>query len=292
MVSKLFTILVILPAIYAKIQIDIHTNDDQKMKVHMAGAHVSLLGEMEKAAFGLTDDNLKQAITTMGMKPDNVFLNDPTPWGDLFETMNWEPTRMIFEPKKAEILSSKTEKVIVKSSSIHNMHTEPMTRKVDMKQTLMNTITSKWSKEAELDVKNIHYKIHRMTPESEEYSFISNGLEDLEKLEPVTVGDLMEVTLEPRQSLVVELHATAENMMVRVDFEAKLAGTVALNFDNKYEGHRFWSVDINSLLTAGGIKKVMHSSEFINAVQFRDAKVLVKEAATGKVINSVPMTMH
>lgn len=292
MVSKLFTILVILPAIYAKIQIDIHPNDDQNMKVHMAGVQVSMLGEMDKAAFGLTDDKLKQALTNMGMKPDNVFLNSPTPWGDLFETMNWEPTRMIFEPKRAEILSSKTEKVVVKSSNLHNTHTEPMTRKVDMKQTLMNTITSKWSKEGELDVKNIHYNIHMMTPESEEYSFISNGLEDIEKLEPVTVGDVMEVTLEPKQTLDAELHVTAEHMMVRVDFEAKLAGTVALNFDNTYEGHRFWSVDINTLLTAGGMKKVMHSSEFINIVQFRDAKVLVKEATTGKVINSVPMTMQ
>ncbi|CAH2098947.1 unnamed protein product [Euphydryas editha] len=292
MASKLFTILVILPAIYAKIQIDIHTNDDQKMHVHMAGASVSMLGEIDKATFGLTDDNLKQAITNMGMKPDNVFLNSPTPWGDLFKTMNWEPTRMIFEPKKAEILSVKTEQVLVKSNNVYNKHTEPITHKVDMRQTVMNTISSKWSKEGELEVKNIHYNVLMKTPESGEFSFISKGSEDIEKLVPITVGDLTEITLEPKQKLVAELYATAEHTMVRVDFEAKLAGTVALNFDNKFEGHRFWSVDINTLLTAGGLKKVMHFSEIIEVIQFTDTKVLVKDAATDKVVYSVPLTMQ
>ncbi|XP_047541109.1 spherulin-2A-like [Vanessa atalanta] len=292
MVSKLFPILFILPAIYAKIEVEITANNNEVNDVHITGASMAILGEKDKSTFGLTEDNLKKAMEKMGMNPDNMFLNSPTPWGDLFKTLIWEPTRMSFEPKKATILSKNSEQVLIKSKNIHNKNTEPLTLKIDMKQLVKNTVTSKWSKEGELEVGNINYKFNLNVPEIEDFSFISNGLEDMEKFVPMTIGGMSEITLKPKQDVVAELYATAMHTMVRVDYETRLTGNVALNFDKKYEGHRFWSVDINMLLTAGELKKVVHSSEIIEVVHFTEPKVLVKDATTGEVIFSAPLKMY
>nr|XP_026501755.1 spherulin-2A-like [Vanessa tameamea] len=292
MVSKLFPILFILPAIYAKIDVDITAKNNEVNDVHITGASVAILGEKDKSTFGLTEDNLKKAMEKMGMNPDNIFFNSPTPWGDLFKTLIWEPTRMSFEPKKASVLSKNSEQVLIKSKNIHNKNAEPLTLKIDMKQLVKNTVTSKWSKEGELEVGNIHYKFNLNVPEIEDFSFVSNGLEDMEKFVPMTFGGMSEITLKPKQDVVAELYATATHTMVRVDYETRLTGKVALNFDNKYEGHRFWSVDINMLLTAGELKKVVHSSEIIEVVHFSEPKVSVKDATTGHVIFTAPLKMY
>ncbi|XP_050358172.1 spherulin-2A-like [Nymphalis io] len=291
MVSKLFPILFILPAIYAKIEVEITANNNEIKDVQLTGGFMAILGEKDKFTFGLTEENLKKALTKMGMNPDDMFFNSPTPWGDLFETLNWEPTRMFFEPKKASILSTNSEQVLIKSKNIRNKNTEPITLKVDMKQFVKNTVSSKWSKEGDLEVGNILHKFNLSMPETEDFTFISNGLEDVEKFVPMTLGGVSEINLKPKQDVVAELYATAKHTMVRVDFETRLTGNVAMNFEKKFEGHRFWSVDINNLLTAGELKKVMHFSEIIEVVHFTEPKILVKDATTGEEIFSVPLNM-
>ncbi|XP_046974264.1 spherulin-2A-like [Vanessa cardui] len=177
-------------------------------------------------------------------------------------------------------------------AKIHNKNTEPLTLNIDMKQLVKNTVASKWSKEGELEVGNIHYKFNLDAPEVGDFSFISNGLEDMEKFIPMTIGGVTEITLKPEQDVVAELYATAVHTMVRVDYETRLTGNVALNFDKKFEGHRFWSVDINALLAAGELKKVMHSLEVIDVVHFTEPKLLVKDATTGEVIFTAPLKMY
>ncbi|CAH0718616.1 unnamed protein product, partial [Brenthis ino] len=289
MVVKLLSILLIIPTIYAKINIDVIAAGENKRDVKVLGSIVNVISKTEQNTFGLTDEKLKQSVSKyFGLVPDNVYVHSPTPWGDLYKTMNWEPIRRVVVPQKAAVLSVKSEPVLVARKEFVNEDVVPKTMKTEFREYVTNAISSKWDTEGELDVEDIMYELDMKTDPTF-ISFSSKWGQDSDKYMPMTVGSEIELTLAPNQKYVAELYVTKEEMMIRVDYETSLRGSVAINFDKEYRGHKFWAVDVNTLSTVGGFRKVVHSSEIIEYVQFIDANIVVKDPETEAVIKTLPL---
>ncbi|XP_034837466.1 spherulin-2A-like [Maniola hyperantus] len=294
MVSKLLPILFILPIIYAKIEIDISAANEKERDVRISGSYVDLINDIERKTFDLTEENLKKSISTyFGLAPDSVYLRNPTPWGGLYKSLNWEPVKRVFFPKKATILSVETKPVLTDIKNLVNEDSEPKTYNEKINHLLETTVTSKWDKKPELEIEDIHYHLAMKKPEDSMYfGFTAKFGEDTVKTMPINVASEFQVTLKPKQNAQVEFLATKEIMTIRVDFETSLVGAVAMNYDKEYKGHRFWAMDVNTVQEAGGMKKQVESSEVIEVVHLRDAAVRVTDVTTGDVLYTAPATMH
>ena len=287
MVAKLLAIFLIIPTIYAKINVDISATNDNKREVHISGSVTNLITEEERKTFGLTDEKVKQTIAKyFGTIPDNVYLQSPTPWGNLFKTMNWQQIRRVVLPQKAAILSAKSEPVLVKTKEFLNEGSTEKSFNTEMIEYVTNAVSSKWDSDGKLDVEDVLYEFDMKT-EPTFLTFLSKWGEDTDKYMPMTIGSQVQMTLAPKQKVLTELYVTKEEMVIRVDYETSLEGSVAMNFDKLYKGHKFWSVNINNILASGGLKTVVHTSEMIDFVQFTDPRVVVKDAMSGEVIKTV-----
>ncbi|CAH2226384.1 spherulin-2A-like [Pararge aegeria] len=294
MVSKLLAVLCILPIIYAKIDIDISATDEKERDVRISGSYVDLINDIERKTFDLTDENLKKSISTyFGWTPDNVYLRNPTPWGGLYKSLNWEPVKRVFLPKKASILTVETKPVLIDSKNLINEDAESKIFNEKIRHFVETTVSSKWEKTNELEGEDIHYHFDMKMPKDSKYfGFTATLGEDAVKTMPMKVVSDIQITLKPKQNAKVEVLATKEIMKIKVDYETSLVGAVAMNYDKEFKGHRFWAMDINTVLEAGGMKRHVLSSEVIDVVHFRDVKVLVKDVDTDDVIFTAPLEIH
>ncbi|XP_023938323.1 spherulin-2A-like [Bicyclus anynana] len=293
MVSKLLPILFIIPIIYAKIEIDISATNEKERDVRIAGSYVDLIDDVQKQAFELTEENLKKSISSyFGWAPDNVYLRNPTPWGGLYKSLNWEPVKRVVLPKKATILTVETKPELIKIKSLNNDDSEKKVYNEKIEHHFETTVSSTWDENA-LEGEDIHYHFDMKKPEVTKYfGFTAKLGENTFKTLPINIEKELMITLEPKQNAKIEVLATKEIMKIRVDYETGLVGAVAMNYDKEYKGHRFWAMDINTVLEAGGMRKNLQSSEVIDVVYYKDAKVLVKDVETGDVIYTTPLEMH
>ncbi|XP_032524411.2 uncharacterized protein LOC116775600 [Danaus plexippus] len=289
---KLVSLLLILPVIYAHVRVDVTSKDGQD--VTASGSSVRTVTEADMKTFGLTEEVLRKSVWSyFGALPDNVFYKSPTLWGDLYKTLNWEPVKMTMSPINTSVLSVAMEPTLVMTKHFFNNKTEDLDIKTDISQTFVHTVSASWDKEGELGVEKIRHGFDFDTAMDQGYfSFLSKWGEDFESTWPMTLHTEVQVTLKPDQHLIAEVYATKRTAIMRVDFETTLSGTVAINFDKEYKGHRFWSLDINTLLLSDGLKRSMYSSEMLELLHFTEASVVFKDALTQEIVSRTPVHFH
>jgi hypothetical protein len=68
----------------------------------VGGAMIRLTTDADRKLFGMTDSSVKAAIGKFfGKTPDDVFYNDPTKWGNLYEQYGWPPITLTLRPVSA-----------------------------------------------------------------------------------------------------------------------------------------------------------------------------------------------
>ncbi|CAG9573036.1 unnamed protein product [Danaus chrysippus] len=289
---KLASLLLLLPVIYAHVRVDVTTRDGQD--VGAVGSSVRTVTEADMKTFGLTEEVLRKSVWSyLGAVPDNVFYKSPTLFGDLYKTLNWEPVKMMMTPINTSILSVAMEPTLVMTKHLFNNKTEDLDIKTDVHQTFVNTVSATWDKEGELGVEKIRHGFDFDTAMDHSYfSFVSKMGEDFERSWPMTLHTEVQVTLKPDQHVIAEVYATKRTAIMRVDFETTLTGTVAINFDKEYKGHRFWSLDINTLLLSDGLNRSMHFSEVLELVHFTEASLVIKDANTHELLSKTAVHFH
>lgn len=210
MVSKFLPILFILPIVFAKIEIDISAANEKERDVRITGSYVDLITDVERKTFDLTDDNLKKSISTyFGWAPDNVYLRNPTPWGGLYKSLNWEPVKKVFLPKKAAILTVETKPVLIDTKNLINEDDKTKIFNEKIRHAVETTVTNKWEKTNEMDVEDIHYHLDMKKPEGVMYFDFTTKLgEDTVKTMPIDVVSDYQITLAPKQQAKMEVLAT------------------------------------------------------------------------------------
>ncbi|KAM3968866.1 LOW QUALITY PROTEIN: U-megalopygitoxin(8)-Mo12-like [Aphomia sociella] len=298
MASKFLAILLILPAIQAKIEVNVVASDNEAERlVELSGSNVGIISDTERNTFQLSDNNLKNAVRSyFGARPDDAYVKSPTPWGDLYQTYGWPQVSRSLAPQRAKILQVTSNPSIVLNQTFKNNSTKTATFKAQIKQDVQNTVTSTWEKGGDLTIgQEIEYGFDiKVVSVSGKTSFsYTSKWGDVSKSESVTVGSEsgFEITLEPNQSVIAELYATKGTMQIQVDYEATLSGATAINYANTYKGHHFWALDINSVMRAGGLRTTAQSRELINLGYYSSSRVVVRDAESNKVLYSLPMNI-
>lgn len=298
--AKFCAVLFLLPTlIAARINVHIVASDNEsKRDVELSGHNIDLITDTERTAFQLNDDTLKNAASLyFGRRPADAYLRSPTPWGDLYQSFEWAQVSRILTPQKARILAVTSEPTIVATQIFHNNSTKTAQFKAQITQDVDNMVSSTWEKGCELSIgQSIEYGFDIAVASvsgKTEFSYTSNWGESATKSETVRVGTEAGVTisLEPNQTVIAELYATRGSMKIQVDYKASLSGSVAVNYDDVYRGHHFWSLDVNAVMKAGGLKRSVRSSEMILLNYYSDSKVVLKDSQTKFVLYSIPVKM-
>ncbi|KAF9411538.1 hypothetical protein HW555_009686 [Spodoptera exigua] len=291
-------VLLLLPVLtLANIEVDITASDEaSQQNLLISGANEAIISDLEVQTFQLTEENLKKSVENyFGHKPDDVFLKSPTPWGDLYVTYKWKQVNRLLKPLGAKILSVEFKPFLVLSQSFNNTSSKPSLFKAHLTQNVENTISSSWEKYSEIsDSQDIKYgfdiKAMGVSGKATFYLYSKWG-ERFLKFQTVTVGSQsgLDISLQPGQSAIAELIATRGVMKIQINYAASLTGIVAVNFADLYKGHHFWSLDVNKMLTAGGLNKTVLSSELIDFAFYVKSRVDLRDLDTNETLASVPL---
>ncbi|XP_059047951.1 spherulin-2A-like [Achroia grisella] len=293
MQTKHLGILFIIPAILAKVDINIVASDNEAERAaEVAGNIVDIISDEERSSFGISDNSLKNAVGTyFGKRPDDAFVRSPTPWGDLYKSYNWDQVTRILTPVRATILNVTSQPTIVMNQVFHNNSTRTATFKAQIQQKVQNTITSKWEKGGDLTVgQSIEYgiKVEAVSVSGKtSMSYSSQWGKSVSKAEAVSVGSEsgVQITLEPNQEVIAELYATRGTMQIKVDYEATLSGDTAINYGRTYKGHHFWALGINDVMRAADISTSISSSEIISVGYYTRSNVVIRDG--GVILKSI-----
>ncbi|KAM3968903.1 U-megalopygitoxin(8)-Mc8-like [Aphomia sociella] len=292
MASKYLTaILLILPVVYAQIHIELVAS----RAVHLVGDIADIISDTERQSFRLRDSNLKNAVKTFfGARPDDVYVRSPTPWGDLYTTYGWSQVKRILEPVRARILKIRSESSRLMSQYLENNSSSTTALLVDMKEFIINRISSTWQKDDNLTVsQEIGYSVEFEDSSGldKTFSFTSKWGESYITEESVSLGPNsgVKVKLEPGQKVIVEVYAIKDSMQVHVEYEARLTGSTAINYGSKYKGHHFWALDINDVIRAAGLRTSIPSSEIIDLVYYTKLHVDVKNSEDNTLMYTISL---
>ncbi|XP_022833407.1 spherulin-2A-like isoform X2 [Spodoptera litura] len=293
-------VLLLLPILtLANIEIDVTASDEAgQQNIIAIGTNEAIISDLEVQTFQLTDENLKNAVKNhFGVKPDDVFVKSPTPWGDLYVLNEWEQVSRILRPVESKVLSVDFKPFLVFSQSFNNTSTKPAVFKAHISQNVEDTVSSVWEKYCEISAsKDIKYgfDIKAMgVSGNAAFSYNSKWGESVLKFERVTVGSQtgLDIYLNAGQSVIADLVATRGIMKIQVNYVASLTGTVAVNYADTFKGHHFWSVDVNRVLQAGGLNRTVWSTELIEFAFYVKSRVDLRDVDTNETLMTLSLNV-
>ncbi|WP_200977821.1 follicular epithelium yolk protein subunit [Echinicola sp. 20G] len=266
--------------------------DKSVSSVNASGTVQHVITDDERTTFKLGDKQLKDAVKAyFGKSPNDAYLHSPTPWGDLYKKYSWPQVQMVLVVQSAEILGITSEPVIVKTQEFTNDSSKKGTFNVAISETLSNTTSSNWSTGGTLSVgQKISYGVEFLgsgvkgeTSLSYSQSWGIGGQES----KSITVGSTsgVSVTLDPGESVLAELSASRGVMKVRIRYNAYLIGNTAINYNPTYKGHHFWSLGIGGVMSSGGVKNSVQSTEDIDIGYYSNSKIELKDKTSGKLVS-------
>lgn len=75
-----------------------------------------------------------------------------------------------------------------------------------------------------------------------------------------------------------ELVALSMNLGVRIVYDAYLSGEVAVHYRDGHQGHRYWALDIGTVMAAGGLLNGRHFAENLNIRYHASTRVVHADA--------------
>lgn len=234
------------------------------------GFDAHIITDHERESFGITNKPLKEAVKAYkGKKPDDVYVHSPTPWGDLYEKYDWVEVETILIVKGAEILGVSSEPVIVSTQTFTNSSTKTATYNAAIQDQVTNTVEHTWSSTDAIEIsQSFTYEVGFLGTGAggeTSMSYSHEWGESKTESESITVGSTsgVEVTLEPGESVTAQLVASRGTMKVRITYMAYLSGQTAVNYDDTYQGHHFYGLNINNVMEADNIPTTMKFTEDI-----------------------------
>ena len=110
-----------------------------------------------------------------------------------------------------------------------------------------------------------------------------------EESKQITLGSTsgVSVTLQPGQSVLSELSASRGEMKIRVVYRAHLIGRTAVNYNPKFNGHHFYALPIDSVMSSGGISNSVRKTEDISVGYFSNGKIEVKDLVSQELVHCI-----
>ncbi|XP_073965645.1 U-megalopygitoxin(8)-Mc8-like [Choristoneura fumiferana] len=284
-------VFLLLPALsFASITVNIKASAAQSQAfITHYGKDSNIITDTERESFNITDNPLTATVAAYsGTKPTNVFVKRPTPWGDLYKTYNWDEVRRETKVKQDRILPVKTQEVTLVKGRYTNNSTLNGTFVCNYEHKIENVISNNFTgKNASVNVTyNVDLLLGLEPPIHLKFvSHLANNTEITDK-RTLKSDSAVIFNLKPAQSATAFLNATKVLMTVEVNYATSLSGYLAVNYNPRHEGHHFWAYDVKDVLMSAGESFVQNSTNVVTVQYYTDAKIVVVDDETGKVIKS------
>jgi hypothetical protein len=252
----------------------------ESCEITATGTVLHVITDKEAEAFGIDDESLKNAIEKyFDRKPNEAYLHGPA--DDLYKTYKWEEVQIVLEAISATIIDVTSEPKIIEKKISKNNHRNKATFSMDITQSVETTAESNWSTTETITMEqSINYGIKILgtgTEGTTSFSFSRELCQGGSKSHTHTIGSThgVEVELDPGEAVLGELTASKGTMKAKIVYEAKLIGTTAVRYHPKHKDHYYWSLDIRSVMEAGGISNSKQLTEDIEIGFFGNSDVIL-----------------
>ncbi|WP_327008450.1 hypothetical protein OHA72_15065 [Dactylosporangium sp. NBC_01737] len=220
--------------------------------VNATGADHHPVTDEETELFGLSGEALTEAVTAcLGEPPDLAQLD-----GFLHRSHDWSPV---------------TTTLVVQSASVTGVGSMPVSLPLTgAGARLTCTATHLWSPAAGVSpTAPVRYSI----------TFPAGGAA-LDYTHDWGAGSGVEsasVDLPPGDN-GDELVGLSMNLGVRVVYDAYLSGEIAVHYRDGHQGHRYWALDVGTVMAAGGLLNGRHFAENLNIRYHASTRVVHADA--------------
>lgn len=264
--------------------------DAASSSVTATGSIQHVITDSERTAFNIQDAALKSAVNTyFGQAPDDAFVCSPTPWNDLYNTYGWPQVQTYLTVQSATIVGVASVPTNLATQSFQNTSNQTATVNCGITQDVAVSTESNWSDTTSVEIgQSISYGLSFLGSGAEgetSMSFSETWEQGGSESETVTLGMSSGVTVDlgPGESVNAELTASKGTLTVQVVYQLTLSGDTAINYSDTYNGHHFWGLPINSVMSAAGYPTTITTTETITIAFYANSRIVVSNP-TGAVV--------
>uniref|UniRef100_A0A2H1W3I6 SFRICE_010883 n=1 Tax=Spodoptera frugiperda TaxID=7108 RepID=A0A2H1W3I6_SPOFR len=133
-----------------RIEVDITVKSngtDVTVNASYSGSDDRLVTDEHLKLFDVTKAKLDKGMRVeLGKVPDDIFIRNPTPYGDLFTKFDWEQMKRKLTIVNAKIIDIVNQDIVLDTHEHINNTTNIVTAKRSMYKVMDNSISSTWSK--------------------------------------------------------------------------------------------------------------------------------------------------
>lgn len=289
--SLTFLIIIIFSECEIKIFVKTATNKND-INVTYIGDDKKIITNMEVNLFNITDNNLSKGVRIeLGKYPDDIYLNDPTKYGNIYENYNWTPVKRNLRVKNIKVIEVIKENIIVKNHEYINNTTNTINVNISIYETIENRVTSFWNNNG-LPEDSISYNI--------DYNFHGNIISFKNQWRknnfhsvslPFGIKKDGYINIEPGNKATVRLKGKKLVILIEVTYVANLIGNVVLNYAHLYGKYHFWAPSVGNIMKAAGLINKIMTTELLEVHCYAEPSVDVFNCINGDVINVItPLT--
>lgn len=261
--------------------------------VTASGQEQHIITDAERTTFNIQDASLKKAVSAyMGKAPNDAYVRSPTPWGDLYKSYNWPEVQTRFSVQSATIIGDNAVPVILNTNTFKNDSSVAAEFNCGITQKVSLTSESNWSDTSTVGVgQSIGYSIGFLgtgVSGSTSLNYTQAWQKGGSQSETLELGSSAGVntTLQPGQAVKATLSASKGKLKVKVVYQITLSGDTAVNYNPTYKGHHFYGMNINSVMSAGGLQTVITTTETVEIEYYTDVQVVLEDLKSGQKLET------
>lgn len=270
----------------AKINVNIKVSSNRAVSgVNFTGDHKKLITDKEIRLYNVSEDNLKYGVKVeLGKAPDDIFLKDPTRYGDLYRKYKWNEVRRSLQIQSAEIDDIINENTVVTTIDHINNTTSKLKKNIRIYKNVHLNVKSLWSDKG-MFVDDIPYRVN-VSIDLQKFVFENKWRKDNYKTEKMTFGvnSFGIVNIEPGKAVTMKLLGKRTIIIAKLTYVARLTGQIITNYARLYGKYHFYAPSISNIMKAAKLKNEILTTEYVEIVCYTDPYVEVRDKSTGKKI--------
>lgn len=265
-----------------KIEINISTSNYlNRTMITYKGSDIKHVTDKEILLFNITKDNLSRGVKKeFGKYPDEIYLKDPTYYGDVFKKHKWPEVRRTLSVKNITIVEFIKKGVVLNRIDHINNSTDIIRSKIEFSEPVTNTITAIWNKRGlpEDDIKfevNIDFGYAKVKHEA---NWRDPGVAAFDLYTRKTEAF---VDIPSGQSIVAKLLTEKIILLIEVEMHAHLKGNILVNYARKYGSQYQWSPKIENIMKAAKLYNGLTTTLLIEVRYYTNGRIEVIDKNSG-----------
>lgn len=269
-----------------KININIRVASHKTVSsVNFTGDNNKLITDKEIRLYNVSEDNLKYGVRVeLGKAPDNIFLKDPTRYGDLYRKYIWNEVRRNLRIQSAEIDDIINENTVVTVIDHINNTTSKLRKNIRIYKNIHLNTKSLWPDNG-MFVDDIPYRVN-VSIDLQNFVFENKWRKDNYKTAKMSFGvnSFGYVDIEPGKAVTMKLLGKKTIIVAKITYIARLTGQIITNYARLYGKYHFYAPSISNIMKAAKLQNEIITTEYIEIVCHTDPLIEVRDKFTGKKI--------